>query len=183
MSAAAEKKVVKANAEGQLESLVEYRRVLHEQHAHAFRWLSASILAINAGAAVSVLNVSQLQASTKIEAGVFFCVGIILALSMAFVAQVGIGATLQPLHRQMSYWKNVSTIGARDHEEEVRLAPGLNVANKFNAFGQVIGFLAVVSFVVGVWKIGDGIQTGSQPRVPSDKAQLIGSRPQLAPQP
>lgn len=183
MSAASEKKIVKAVADEQLEALVEYRRVLHEQHAHAFRWLAASILAVNAGAAVSVLSASQVQASTKIEAGVFFCVGIILALSMAFVAQVGIGAALQPLHRQMSYWKNVSTLGTRDHEEETKLAAGLNVANRFNVAGQVIGFLALAFFVMGVWRVGDGIHTGSQPRPLSDKAESGLSRPQLAPKP
>jgi len=149
--------LVRSVAREEISTLVESRQLLSEQHSHAFRWLMASLLVINSGAAVAVLNSDAIQALTKVRAGFAFATGITLALMVAYSAQKLANFVVPVIQERIGYWLAVLEDGELDEEAlKPIVTKGVRVL-RFRFIPEMFGFLSLFAFFVGLGIIGSAL--------------------------
>ena len=137
-------------ARAEIEFLGELRRNSFEQHTHSFRWLTASLLAINGGAAIAILNSTILSPFSLVTSGACFTGGILSALMVGVLAQRSIMASLIPIQTQIGYWIGVVSDGTRDEVKEQSFINDTAHAVRSAKIGQVAGWISAVLFVSGL---------------------------------
>ena len=75
-------------AEIQIDQSTRDIATILEQHGADYRWITASLLLLNSGGAIAVLNTEYISINGKMHSGIAFVVGMILALSVAWLSQV-----------------------------------------------------------------------------------------------
>ncbi|WP_148309025.1 hypothetical protein [Sphingopyxis fribergensis] len=141
----------------EIKSLTESRTLLFDEHSHAFRWLTASLLAINAGAAVAALNTEFLSAHSKIVSGAFFGVGILVALLIGVLSQQQKRKLLPIVQRQIGYWMTVADDGERSEELEAAIAAEVKSATKWAWTVPATGWVSALIFLAGIMVMGNGL--------------------------
>ena len=136
------------------ETITQVRQVILEQHSSSFKWLNASLLAINGGGCVAVLSIQNLQNQDKAYACFAFILGILAALLSARVGQSIAIRGLVPLQRKLGYWTRVSLTGERDVELEDDLQEESKAAIRWAWIGQASGWLSVLAFVLAALLVG-----------------------------
>lgn len=155
-----EQSVATWNRKGALEeitSLKEIRAASWEQHSHSYKWLTASLLAVNGGACLAVLGQADMSVEYKLFAAGCFVGGIVLAMLVAVLAQRTITSSLAPLQRQVGYWMTVVHDGVRDQDFEQTLVEETKNAVRLSIFGQVVGWASAAAFLGGITAAGIGI--------------------------
>ena len=147
----------KEGAKAEIAFLNETRQMVLEQHSHSFKWITASLLAINGAAAISILNTDKLIVYWKIYSGIFFCIGILLALLVAVSAQKISLKGLIPIQRQIGYWISVSYDGERVEAVETELNKEFAAAMRFSWLVPALGWLSALMFVVGLGVSAKGL--------------------------
>lgn len=165
----------RAAALREISTLDDMRRLLLEQHSHSYKWITASLLAINGGAAVTILGQENLDPIWKVIAGGCFAIGILLALSVAVASQKINILALVPIQRQIGYWLTVSVDGHRLDDLECSLQNELRASAKFAWIVPGLGWLSALTFVLGLSAIAfpllnqrNGELDGKSTRVSSD---------------
>ena len=125
-----------------------------DQHASDLKWLTASLLLINSGAAVAALNSDAISLVGKQEAGLAFVIGIALALAIGILSQK-FGMRLVPaLTAYRAFWLSIDQ-GERFDAESERAASGkVREAAKFGWVVPATGWLSFASFVTGCFELG-----------------------------
>lgn len=141
----------------EISSLTEIRQSILEQHSHSFKWLTASLLAINGAAAVATLNTESIPAIWKVFSGAAFAGGVICALLVAVLAQKISIKSLAPLQRQIGYWIGVIHDGTRLEEFEEKIGIEMKAAMRWGWTIPVMGWVSGLFFVVGLGMIALGI--------------------------
>jgi hypothetical protein len=132
----------------------EARQLMLQEHAHSFRWLIASLLAINGGAAIAVLSNIELHVATKAWSGGFFAAGIFAALLIGVISQRASQRVLTPLSNVTGYWLRIAHGDERDEEAEAGFAEQLKPALRLGVMGQILGWMSALLFGAGVVMIG-----------------------------
>jgi hypothetical protein len=136
-------------AEYLVETYTHGMRQVMETIASASRWVTTSLLAINGGAAIAILN-HPMATNGKLLSTSLFAAGVLSALASA---QSGIRAgnrLMGPMGDALGYWITVKHDGHRvaDLEgHEVRLAALVKKAARVPAF---LGYLSVALFTAGL---------------------------------
>ena len=144
-------------AKVEIAALNESRKLILEQHSHSFKWLMASLLAINGGASIAVLNAESISAHTKVLSGAFFAIGIFSALLVAVASQKISIKSLLPIQSQIGYWISVSRDGERVESTEGKLQGEMKAAIKLAWTAPLFGWISALLFVCGLGVIAMGL--------------------------
>jgi len=150
-------KFVKLAAVEVVRQLSESRQLLLEQHSHSFKWLTASLLAINGGAALAVLSNESIESEAKVIAGAFFSIGIFLALLIGVLSQRANQLALVPLNNAMGYWLAVAQDGERFEELEEEHQRQFKPVQRLSLASQILGWLSACLFCAGIVTTGLGL--------------------------
>jgi hypothetical protein len=151
-----ERNWTKAAALEEIDNLKSIRATAWDEHTHSFRWLMASLLAINGGACLALLNNSDVDLKFRIIASGIFIFGILMALLVAVFGQHSIQRTLGPLQKQIGYWMTVASDGERLAAYETELNDELLGSAKIGIASRVSGWLSAGAFLCGVITAGYG---------------------------
>lgn len=132
----------------------EARRTVIEQHSQSFRWLTASLLAINGASALAVLTKAGEANFDAQTAGALFIGGIVLALFVGVASQRTNQAILPNLQEQLGYWLVVAHDGERVETREQELNDEMSSKMRLGVFTQVFGWLSGILFLGGAICIG-----------------------------
>lgn len=145
-------------------SLKELRAIGWEQHNQSFKWLTATLLALNGGGLLAVSQIEQIPVLSTVSAGTAFAAGIAFALLVAVIAQRAIVQSFTPIQRQIGYWMTVASDGCRDDTIENDLQEGSKKVLPWNRATQVLGWLAAIAFFVGIFMAGSGLLEAARTR-------------------
>lgn len=154
MSVEDEQSWVRLAAVEEVKSLVDLRSRALDEHAHAFRWLTASLLAINSGGAIAALNSEYLAAMHKIFAGGLFGLGLLAALLVGVLAQHANRKIIPTLQKQLGYWVSVADDGERLESMEADFAVEMKVALKGAWLTPMVGWVSAILFLSGIGMMG-----------------------------
>ncbi len=149
-----EPELVKHAAQYYLANAQEMKSHLIVEHAASFRWLLASLLAINGGAAIAVLSSDKLPSGAKIWAGGFFTVGIFAALLLAYFSQKSLKKTLQPIGEIAEHWVGASYSGELDTENLQKADDEIKKALTVGRLTEIPGWISAICFGIGVIQVG-----------------------------
>jgi alpha-beta hydrolase superfamily lysophospholipase len=141
-------------AEAKLRRTTEARQRLVDEHSASFRWLMASLLAINGGGLVTMASLADMvsnKASLVASAGAFW-LGILAALGVASLGQVINRKAANVLSEIELFWTVVAIYGNLDPEEGQKLDDKYDSVSSRSA--KWCGFLAVACFSVGLAILG-----------------------------
>ncbi len=140
---------LRAAALEEKKALDEVRTTLLSEHSHMFRWLSASLLALNGGGAVALLSSEKTDAGFFVWAGIAFLLGITAALLIAVSAQRTSQLAMPKVQMMIGYWLAVSIDAERDEVLEKEITGELLVAHNSGKWSRVYGWLSALSFLAG----------------------------------
>ncbi len=149
--------VLKACARIEADSLTDGVKLVLEQHSSAFKWLNASLLAVNGGGAIAVLAAANLSNSTKLYACTGFFFGILFALLSARLSQSTAIRAVLPFKNQIFYWTRVSITGEQYTDREAELRQEAVKAQRWAFIGQACGWLSATAFMTGAISIALGL--------------------------
>ena len=156
-----ETKRIGAVAAGRLEA---HAASANDQLVKTSNWLNASLLAVNGGGAIAVLNGAE-HIGGRGAAGAVFVVGIVFALLSASMIQAVIAKQQGPLEIWIGYWRGVEYSGVRDDESEVKLAAPITIWEKRAWIAPALGWVSGALFVVGAIIAGATYAPPSTPAV------------------
>ncbi|MBD2840724.1 hypothetical protein [Erythrobacter rubeus] len=154
----------KRNRDGaveELESLKEIRAIGWEQHAHSFKWLTASLLALNGGGLLAAAQIDGVLVGDRIAAGFSFALGIAFALIVAVVGQRAIAKSFVPIQKQIGYWMRVASDGTRDEVLERELIAESLKIRPLSRTTQAFGWFSAMAFFVALYMLGSGMLNAS----------------------
>jgi len=129
---------------------VESRAKLIDEHTAAFRWMIASLFALNGGAILTIFGTERIGVQPILPALWVFFAGIIATFVAVLFAQLSDRSMIAQMHSWGLYWTTVGSTKARDesHEESIKL--GIRKAERLGRWGRVQAIFAMVFFVLGV---------------------------------
>ena len=145
---------VKLAATEEARIIGEARRTALDEHTHMFRWLTASLLVLNGGGALAILSNESLAAASKFASGLFFVLGVILALLVGVAGQRSIRKALPHYAAIFGYWISVSHDGERVEAREQELNDGLLNSMRLGWLSQALGWGSGLMFVLGAGAVG-----------------------------
>ena len=152
-----EPELIRSVAREEIATLIEGRRSLTEQHLQSFRWLVASLLAINSGAIIAVLNLANLVGAVKVQASSLFTLGVILSLMVAYSSQKLCNFLIPTLQEKIGYWLGVVQDGELCPEADKEISSKAQKILKFKWVPECFGWLALAAFIGGLAIIGNAI--------------------------
>lgn len=141
------------------EQAVEGRRHLLEEHSASFRWLMASLMAINGAGLISVKDMTFAEARYALAAAASFFFGIVCALLIAYFGQNSNQKMVDPLSRIALYWRSVAISGELDEKIQKELDLRMSEATKHSKWPARVGFASLGFFTLGLASIGIGWMT------------------------
>jgi hypothetical protein len=156
----------------------EARRTILEEHSAAFRWLTASLLAINAGGLLSLKD-ADLQTGVSLFAGALFLIGVLASLLIGVFSQRANQATLIHLTNVTNFWVETyekEEFDAEAHEKLMAVSPMLL---KRASKSRIAGWVSAICFAVAVILMGFGAYS-NQPEISPAEAAVIQSEPESA---
>lgn len=141
----------------EIENLKNIRATAWDEHTHSFRWIMATLLAVNGGACLAILNHDAIHTTFRLVASGLFIGGLLMALLVAVFGQHSVQKSLGPLQKQIGYWMTVAADGEREEKFESDLNDELKVSARIGMWGRMAGWAAVLCFILGVVIAGYGI--------------------------
>ncbi len=141
-------------AEMEIAATSEGRRALIDEHSAAFRWLVASLLAVNGGAAIATLSADGVPALAKLVACSSYYVGVVFALLTAWHSQRTVRAMLQPMGKMTGYWIGVAQSGVHYEIAKQEIDREIAAAMKKSFWTQLFGWCSAASFTIGAFSTG-----------------------------
>ena len=159
-------------AEQELASATHSRSVLMEAHQDSYKWLSASLLAVNSGGMFAFLNFEGLDGKTKAVVALFFYLGIMSALLSAYLSQRANRSLIGPLSESMGYWISVAHHGEHLPEVWEGIRIKIQATIKKARATQIAGWASAICFSIGVIGLGVDLQ---QVPIKAAKADYVNS--------
>ena len=148
---------VRQAAKAEIQTLDEFRVATLAQHTEMFKWITASLLAINGAAAVAMIGADAINAVHKICAGANFVVGVFLAINIGVAAQLVSARGLKPLQELKGYWIAVEIDGERIEDLENTLHDNLRKSMRWSWIVPALGWVSGIFFAVGLAVVAHGI--------------------------
>lgn len=142
-------------AEINLNVIISMQGRLLDENSAAFRWIFASLLSINGGAAIGSISSEFVTLDGKVCGGIAFSCGIFFALMLAYITTFSVKAAMQPLVDLIDFWAAAVLTGKADHGdlEDKQKAVRFSV-KPWTFFSHLFGWLSLLSFVAGVVIVG-----------------------------
>jgi hypothetical protein len=129
---------------------VESRSKLIDEHNAAFRWIVASLFALNGGAILSIFGKGGIGINSSLAAFWVFLAGIIAIFLTVIFAQISDRLMIAQLHRWGLYWTTVCITGARDENDEKQIKGEIANAESYGLTSRRFAFVAMLLFILGV---------------------------------
>ena len=110
--------IIRTAAHHEIATTVALRSFLLSELATSMRWVQASLLVVNGGAAIAVLQSSAVSQRGTIDAGAAFAVGVVLSLLSAYIAVMKAQDVPVRMTQIIGYWLGVSIDLLRSEEIE-----------------------------------------------------------------
>lgn len=111
-------------------------------------WLSASLFAINGGAALATLSAFDRLDAPRWALSAF-AAGLMAAMLSGVLIQQILGAMSAPVEALIQYWREAEATGQADGDAYDILARALNGVRRWQWTAPACGWLAAVLFLVG----------------------------------
>ncbi len=168
--------LVRKIATHSIQTLQEAHRSVVEQHADSFKWITASLLAINGGAAVALLNADSIRGNLRVIPGGLFTAGILCALLVAVVTQKISARALPHLHRKIGWWIGKEHDGLLPENFEEDDAKTSSEITKFAWTIPAIGWLSAILFALGMLFAARAISASQLSPASTSSVRSEGSR-------
>jgi len=129
---------------------IEARSKLKDEYSAAFRWMVASLFALNGGAILSIISSDSFGLHPNLSAFWVFFGGIVTTFLAVIFSQWSDRVMMAHKHRWGRYWITVSVAGERDEGVEAELKASERVADRVALAGRWQAVLAMLFFVSGV---------------------------------
>jgi hypothetical protein len=141
---------VRQIAATELAASISAKQVLLEEHSASFRWLMASMLAINGGGLLALNDSAAIGVYWKAAATFSFYVGILAALAIAWLGQIATRRMLVPLAELIGFWSLVSSTSYFDQTDHAAIIKKVEASMKASYFSRWAGWLSVLAFSAGL---------------------------------
>ncbi len=141
---------IRSLADFEASAAVESRSKLIDEHHSAFRWIIASLFALNGGAILSIFGKGELGVDPTFPAFWVFFGGIIATFITVITAQISDRLMIARMHGWGLYWKTVGVMGERDEERESQIRQGIATAERWGRFARLMAVFAMIWFVFGM---------------------------------
>jgi hypothetical protein len=141
---------VRKLAEFEASAAVESRAKLIDEHNAAFRWMIASLFALNGGAILSLFGSGNIGLQATLPAFWIFFGGIIATFVAVLFAQLSDRSMIARMHSWGLYWSTVGVLVERDEEQENSIKASIKQAERLGRWSRVQAIFAMVFFVLGV---------------------------------
>lgn len=125
-----------------------YDQILSDQITKTSGWLTASLLAINAGGALAALNAAE-RGPAATGPALVFGMGILTALLSAVTMQEFLIKMTGSVEQCLSYWRRVQISGVHDEQEARQVQEALKQTKKRRHIAPVIGWVSGIHFFIG----------------------------------
>jgi hypothetical protein len=141
----------------ELQTCVGMRDRIVGEIATSLRWVQASLLLVNSGAAVAILGAAEVPPSAKVAAGAAFVVGIVFSLLTALIG-ARIGKDMPgKLSELGGYWLGVQIDLLRSEEIEREWLQYVRDLTDRTRWSYGLGFASLAAFIIGCVIIGMSI--------------------------
>ena len=130
------------------------RNRLLEEHSAAFRWLMASLLAINSAGLLVLKDELGSMSVWTVLAGISFYLGIVSALAIAWFAQRVVIASLPSYMEQIAFWSAVYGTGDYDTELHQEILKKPKDAVEKSKIAPLAARVSLLAFTIGLVFIG-----------------------------
>ena len=127
----------------------ESRAKTIDEHNAAFRWLIASLFALNGGAIIAIFGSGKLPSSVISHSVPSFLFGIFLTFAMVIFGQISDREMIKQMHSWGLYWSSVKATGKQNTSCEDEIKQKIGIAEQFGRRGRICGLFSMLSFVVG----------------------------------
>ena len=163
---------IKTLADFEAAAAVESRSKLIDEHHSAFRWIIASLFALNGGAILSIFGKMGFGADPTFLAFWVFFGGIISTFLTVVTAQISDRLMIARMHGWGLYWKIVGATGVRNEEQESEIKAGISMAEKWGRFARLLAVFSMIWFVLGVVTVAVSKQKSEIERLQAKFDQL-----------
>ena len=126
----------------EIENLKSIRSAAWAQHSDAFKWLMASLLAVNGGSCLAILNATEIPIGFRLVSMGAFVFGIMTALLIAVFGQHSVQSSFAPLQKLIGYWMTVVDDGERMEEMEEEIGDELKRSARIGVGTRIAGWVS-----------------------------------------
>ncbi|MEP0391033.1 MAG: hypothetical protein ABJ205_11705 [Erythrobacter sp.] len=155
--------VLRAGAQLIADDALRSRDYLTEQFASLARWLIASLLAVNSGALIAVLNSDALSLSGKQVGGGVLAAALCAVLISAYANMRSAKALMPKMTMQQDYWAGVALTGERDEVEEANFSIDWDKDGPWEVAADWLAWISFVLFVSGLVVCGFALEDKDSP--------------------
>ena len=150
-----EKAPIKQLADAVLPQLIDALGHMQDEAGATGRWIMASLVTINGGAALALLSAPSVTLYTKITAGRCFITGVVFALLLGYGTLLAILKLTPKIAELINCWRSTTIIDTYDDAKVQDAAASLLVLNKrWMWITHAMGLVSLIAFVAGAWQIG-----------------------------
>jgi hypothetical protein len=131
----------------------EARRTILEEHSAAFRWLMASLLAINAGGLLA-LDDAKTQSPYLLISGGLFLIGVLASLLIGVFSQRANQAVIVHLANVTNFWIEAYEKDEFDSESHQNLMDAGTAVLRRARSSRVAGWASAISFASAIILMG-----------------------------
>lgn len=144
-------KTVQSLAEFETASAIESRSKLIDEHNAAFRWMVASLFALNGGAIFSMLSGDRFGLAPATPAFWMFFGGIVSTFMTVILAQISDRLMIAQMHQWGLYWTMVRDTGTRDPQTEIEIKERIKRAEVLGRRSRYLAIFAMIWFMTGAF--------------------------------
>jgi hypothetical protein len=128
----------------------ESRAKLIDEHSAAFRWMIASLFALNGGAVLTIFGSEKLGVQPTLPAFWVFFAGIVATFLAVLFGQLSDRAMIAQMHKWGLYWTTVGALDERDDSQESSIKKHIQNAEGWGRWARIQAIFAMIFFVLGV---------------------------------
>jgi len=122
---------------------------LLNQHVADFKWLTASLLLLNSGASVAILNTPSVSNNGKMVSGSLYLAGIVFALLVGVASQKFAMKSLPGVIGYRALWLSISQGDTLDLDAERQAIGTIQAAAKRAWIVPALGYASAALFLAG----------------------------------
>jgi hypothetical protein len=141
--------LIREIARYEVQAATEARSKLTDEHSAAFRWMIASLFALNGGAILAIMGSDRFGLNPNLPAFWVFFAGIVATFLAVIFSQVSDRGMIAHKHSWGLYWITVEFAGERDEALETKLKASEKLARRMAFAGRLQAIFAMLFFVLG----------------------------------
>lgn len=141
------------------------------QMAGMIRWIIASLLVVNSGALIAVMNTQAIGLKGKLWAGSLFALGLCGAFLTAYTNVRSARKFIPEISELIGLYSNTEFSGERDIEREKALHKKIDANDRSSVVSDALAWLSLLFFIAGL--IVAAMNLFPEPENARNKPQLV----------